>query len=146
MLKRVLRGLISCPIDEQQGVVPPISVLGGQNGRQLGDEETEHVLVGVDLVEGAIQTTRSADCQLHSYTWRDLAVHHRVDLPSHPPLTPREVHLVDPCLVKIDDSGSRCQLIQYELRVEHTQLQASRRVAEKGHLLDGLVACTKVIA
>ena len=68
-----------------------------------------------------------------------------VDLAAHAPLLTQEVHVVDPCLVEVDDSHSCSKLGEHEPGVVLPQNEAAHGVAEVRHFLDSPVPGADVV-
>ena len=101
--------------------------------------------IRVDLCKGAVQLPRGADCHLHSDARFHSPVIASIDLTFHSPFSTLEVGVIDPCLVKIDDSHSTSELVEHELCVVIAQDETSVSVAYEWSQFDWLVSRSDIV-
>ena len=95
----LLGGLVPRTINQQEGVVLPVSIVSRQLSRELRYEDAEHLVVGVNLSHRAVKLAGRADCHLHRNPRAHLGLGARVHLAPHSPFSPIEVGLIEPCLI-----------------------------------------------
>lgn len=62
------------------------------------------------------------------------------------PLALGEVQVIDPGLIKIDDTNASCELVKHEYSVVLTQLHASTCVTKVGDPLDLGILSSEIVA
>ena len=64
--------VVWCVVEEEDGVLPPVRVLGGELPDQLGDEAAEHLVVYVCLEHGEVQSSMVINRCDHREPGRDV--------------------------------------------------------------------------
>ena len=137
--------MVAGAVEEEDRLLRPVRRFTVQLPHQVPQEDQHHVAVRVSVRQREVDPALGVERSDQGQSWDHRPLGDRSSSIAWAPHPPREVRLVQPRLINVDDSSTRLEERQHLHRVLLPKHEAALAVALDRHLLDSPIAKAELL-